>query len=85
MLTADLGERRMQIDHVRHDGGAQYPGGQKYRIAVRQIGQRHAFQQRRELRLGERQLDDISGGDEQQQAANHQLQRLLPALLQHQN
>ena len=85
VLTADLGKRRMQIDHVRHDGGTQYPGGQKYRIAVRQIGQRHPLQQRRKLRLRECQLDDVSGGDEQQQAANHPFQRLLPAFLQHQN
>ncbi len=37
-LDPPLGERRVQVDHVRHHGGAEDAGGQQQRVGAREAG-----------------------------------------------
>ncbi|WP_157841594.1 hypothetical protein [Enterobacter sp. FB] len=46
-----LSQRGVQIDHVRHDGRPQHPGGQEHRFGGRQAWDRHPFTELRQIRL----------------------------------
>ncbi|MNU96925.1 hypothetical protein D3C71_869790 [compost metagenome] len=80
-----LRQGRVKINDVRHDGRTQHTRRQEYRFRRRQAWDNHSFTELHQIRLRENQLDDVSRRDKQQQTANHQLKRLLPAPLQHQN
>ncbi len=40
---AALGQRRVQVDHVRHDGRAQDPGRQEHALGVGELRREQAF------------------------------------------
>ncbi|WP_262811285.1 hypothetical protein [Enterobacter quasiroggenkampii] len=46
-----LRQRGVQINHVRHDGRPQHPGGQEHRFRGWQAWDRHPFSELRQIRL----------------------------------
>ena len=46
-----LSQRGVEIDHMRHDGRPQHPGGQEHRFRGRQAWDRHSFTELRQIRL----------------------------------
>jgi hypothetical protein len=78
---APLGQRRVQVDDVRHHGGADDAGGQHDAVGAVESGE-EAVDRLACGRAGHRQVVEESEEDDGEQRDDRQLEAAVPALLQ---
>ena len=75
----------MQIDRVRHDGGADDADRQQQRAGVGKFRRHRAERGRRPIDVGDEYFDQIAERDDRHEAADDQLDRAEAAALHHQD
>ena len=80
--NAAAGQVRVQVDHVRHDGGADDPHRQQHRVVTRQAGHHAVVEDLGPVRPRQDRLDHVAPGDHRGTRADEDLE-LAEALALH--
>ena len=83
--NAPLGQRRVQKDHVGHDGGAENAGGQQDALRAGELGNDGMIGDLAPVGPAEKGFDDVAEGDDPQQGGDDRLHRAKSAGLQGQD
>ena len=72
---AVLGQRGVQVDHVRHDRRAENADGEQYRLVALEVGDDRVLGDRPERRVGEPELSQVADADHGDERRDHSLER----------
>ncbi len=70
-----LGQRRVEVDDVRHDRRAEDPDREEERLAAAELRHDRVVEDRAVLRVGEDELGDVAGADHADERRDHRLER----------
>ena len=82
---AVLGERRVQVDHVRHHRRAEDPDREQHRVAARELRLEHVHRDRPKGWVRVVELGQIAGPDRTDEAGDHRFEGPQPEPLQAQD
>ena len=71
---AVLGQRRVEVDHVRHHRRAEDPDREQHRLAARELRLDRVQRDRAERRVGEVELGQVADADRGHEAGDHGLE-----------